>query len=96
WYPSAFALVVLAVGGINATALIMIGVGPLVWLVYAVAVERTATWRQAWAAVWRIGVLTLATALWWIAGLWAEGRYGLPVIRYTETYRAVAGASNAP
>ena len=47
WYPSAFALVVLAVGGINATALIMIGVGPLVWLVYAVAVERTATWRQA-------------------------------------------------
>ena len=29
-------------------------------------------------------------------GLWAEGRYGLPVIRYTETYRAVAGSSNAP
>jgi hypothetical protein len=45
--------VVLVVGGINATALILVGVGPLAWMVYAVAVEREATVRQALAAAVR-------------------------------------------
>ncbi len=94
--PALIALVVLAVGGINATALLMISVGPLLWVVFAVAVEREVAARRAFATVAQIGALTLLTSLWWIGGLWAEGRYGLPVIRYTETYRAVAGASNAP
>ncbi|MFN8037859.1 MAG: alpha-(1-_3)-arabinofuranosyltransferase family protein [Acidimicrobiales bacterium] len=96
WYPSAFALVVLAVGGINATALIMVGIGPLLWFLHAVLIDKEATPRQALAVVGRIALLTLVTSLWWIAGLWAEGRYGLPVIRYTETYRAVAQSSSAP
>jgi len=94
--PALIALVVLAVGGINATALLMISVGPLLWVVFAVAVEREVTGRRAAATVAQIGALTLLTSLWWIGGLWAEGRFGLPVIRYTETYQAVAGASNAP
>ncbi|MEZ5141941.1 MAG: alpha-(1-_3)-arabinofuranosyltransferase family protein [Acidimicrobiales bacterium] len=96
WYPSAFALVVLAVGGINATALIMVGIGPLLWFLHAVLIDKEATPRQALAVVGRIAVLTLVTSVWWIAGLWAEGKYGLPVIRYTETYRAVAQTSSAP
>ena len=94
--PAWFALVVLVVGGINATALLLVGLGPLLWLVWAVWVEREATVREAVAAGARIGALTLATSLWWIAGLWAQGRFGLPVIRYTETYKTVAEASNAP
>src|SRR5690606_27248548 len=94
--PALFALVVLAVGGINATALLLIGLGPLAWVGWSVWVEREATVREALAAAGRIGALTLATSLWWIAGLWAEGRYGLPVIRYTETYRTVTEASTAP
>lgn len=94
--PAVFAVVVQTVGGINATALLLIGLGPLLWLGHAVVVDRSATARQALAAAGRIGVLTLATSLWWIAGLWAEGRYGLPVIRYTETYRTVAEVSTAP
>ena len=95
-YPAIFALVVLTVGGINATALILVGIGPLLYLVHGVWIEREATLRQALAVAGRIGVLTLATSLWWIAGLWAEGRFGLPVIRYTETYRTVATVSSAP
>ncbi len=35
-------------------------------------------------------------SLWWIAGLWAQGRYGIPILRYTETYETVAKVSNAP
>jgi arabinofuranan 3-O-arabinosyltransferase len=95
-HPAWFAFVVLAVGGINATALILVGLGPALWLVHAVWVDREASPRQAAAAVGRIGILTLATALWWIAGLWAQGSYGLPVLRYTETYRTVATVSSAP
>ncbi len=94
--PALFALVVVAVGGINATALLMIAVAPLLWVVHAVAIEREVRFRRALATVAAIGALTLVTSLWWIGGLWAEGKYGLPVIRYTETYRAVAGSSNAP
>ncbi|MCC5953522.1 MAG: DUF3367 domain-containing protein [Acidimicrobiia bacterium] len=93
--PALFAFAVLVVGGINATALILVGLGPLLWVAWAVWVEREVTWRQALAACARIGVLTLATSLWWIAGLWASGRYGLPVLRYTETYRTVAEVSSA-
>ena len=94
--PAWFAFVVLVVGGINATALLLVGLGPALWLVHAVVFEREATWREALAAAARIGTLTVVTSLWWIAGLWAEGRYGLPVTRYTETYRTVAEVSNAP
>ncbi len=95
-YPALFALVVLTVGGINATALIMIGTGPLLYVVWAVFVDHEVTGREALAALWRLGLLTLVTSLWWIAGLWAEGRYGLPVIKYTETYKTVAEVSSAP
>ena len=95
-YPALFALVVLTVGGINATALIMIGTGPLLYVAWAVFVEHEVNGREALAAMGRIGVLTVGTSLWWIAGLWAEGKYGLPVTRYTETYQTVAEVSSAP
>jgi arabinofuranan 3-O-arabinosyltransferase len=95
-YPALFALVVVTVGGINATALIMIGLGPLLYVLWAVFMDHEASGRQALAAVGRIGLLTLVTSLWWIAGLWAEGRYGLPVTKYTETYKTVAEVSSAP
>ncbi len=95
-YPALFALVIQTVGGINATALLLIGLAPLLWIIHAVWIERTVTVRQAWSTVWRIGALTVLTSLWWMAGLWAEGRYGLPVVRYTETYKTVASVSMAP
>jgi arabinofuranan 3-O-arabinosyltransferase len=94
--PALFALVVLTVGGVNATALLLIGLGPLLWIVHAVVVDREASVRTALVTVARIGALTLAASLWWVAGLWAQGSYGLPVIRYTETYQVVAQASTAP
>ena len=95
-YPALFALVIQTVGGINATALVLIGLAPLLWIIHAVWIERQVSVRRAAATVLRIGALTLLTSLWWIAGLWAEGRYGLPVVRYTETYKTVATVSMAP
>ena len=94
--PAGFALVALAAGGINATALIMVGVAPVLWFAYEWLVERQIPGRALLAPFARIGLLTTVTSLWWIAGLWAQGRYGLPVLRYTESYRTVAEASSAP
>ncbi len=86
----------LTVGGTNATAALMVAPAILLWIVHAVWVEREVSPRDAAAALGRMTLLTFATSLWWLAGLWAQGKYGLPVLRYTETYRTVAEASNAP
>jgi arabinofuranan 3-O-arabinosyltransferase len=97
WKDAAwFAIVVQLVGGVNATALVLVGLGPLLWLVHAVWAAREASVRRALGAAARIGALTVATSLWWVAGLWVQGRYGIDIVRYTETPEAVANASTAP
>ena len=95
-HPALFALVVLTVGAINATSLILVGLGPLLWVIWAVAFEREVSARQAIGAVLRIGLLTVVTSLWWVAGLVLQGSFGIPILRYTETYQAVAVTSMAP
>jgi arabinofuranan 3-O-arabinosyltransferase len=96
WYPALFALVVATVGSINATALLLVGLGPLLWVVYAWLVTKEVDLRQAFGTVARIGVLTLGTSLWWMAGLYCQGSYGIDILRYSETARTVAAASTAP
>ncbi len=93
-HPALLALVTLTVGGTNATALLFAGIGPVLWIVFAVVVERRVSARAALRVTSRIGVLVLATAAWWIAGLSVQGRYGLPVLDYTETVKSVAAASS--
>jgi hypothetical protein len=94
-YPAAFAIVVQIVGGINATALLLAGLAPALWIPYAVWIAREVDWRRALGATLRIALLTLLASLWWIAGLWAQGRYGMDILRYTETVKAVSTTSTA-
>ena len=91
--PALFALVVATIGSVNATALILCGIGPLLWIVHEVLVTREVRFRDALAAVGRIGVLTVGCSLWWLSGLWAQGGYGIDILRYTETAETVATAS---
>jgi arabinofuranan 3-O-arabinosyltransferase len=93
--PAAFALVVATIGGINATALVLAGLGPLLWLACSVVVHREVSPREALAAAGRIGVLSLACSLWWMGGLAVQGGYGIDVLRYTETVETVARTSLA-
>ncbi len=81
-YPAIFAIVVQVVGGVNATALIFAGIAPVLWIIYA-WLTREVDGRRALKVTMRIGVLTLVTSLWWIAGLWAQAGYGLDVLKYT-------------
>lgn len=95
-HPAAFAIVVQIVGGVNATALVFALLAPLLWVPYAVWVAREVDWRRAAIVLLRTSALTLAASLWWIAGLWAQGGYGINILRYTETVKAVAEAGLAP
>jgi arabinofuranan 3-O-arabinosyltransferase len=93
--PALFALVVATAGGINATALVLVGLGPLLWVVLSVWVHRAVDWRLAGATVLRIGVLCFVTNVWWMAGLAVQSGWGLDVLRYTETVQTVARSSLA-
>ena len=50
-------------------------------------------WRRALKVTAQIGLLTLLTSLWWIAGLWAQSGYGLNILEFTETLRVVSLSS---
>ncbi len=92
-YPALFAVVIALVGGVNATSILLAGLAPVLWILYALAVTREVDWRRALRAVGRLGVLTVAVSLWWIAGLWAEGTYGINVLKFTETLPTVTSTS---
>jgi arabinofuranan 3-O-arabinosyltransferase len=53
-------------------------------------ITREVSLRAALTAVGRMAVLGVPVSLWWIAGLWAEGSYGLAILQYTETVPTVA------
>ncbi len=92
-WPAVFALVTLTVGGVNATSLILVMAGPILWMLHAAFVSREASFRTVVSAGLRITVLTAITSLWWIAGLAVQGAFGIPILRYTETYYTVANAA---
>src|ERR1700712_871540 len=71
-------------------------IGPLLWVLHAVYVEHEMPLRKVWPPLLRIGLLTLITSLWWMAGLYLQGSYGIDVLKYTETYKTVASASSPP
>jgi len=92
--PARFAIVVALVGGVNATALILAGLGPVAWLIASVRSGRI-TADAALRAAARIGVLTVGISLWWLGALAVQGQYGIPILRYSETAQTVASASLA-
>jgi len=91
--PALFALVVLTVGGTNATALLLVGLAPVLWLVFAV-LRQESTWREARGVALRIGALVGLTSLWWIAALSVQGRYGLNYLQLSESVQTVADSSS--
>ena len=95
-HPALFALTVVTVGSVNATSLVLAGLAPVLWLVHAAVTDRGIGPRRALAAGARIGVLTVAASLWWMAGLALQSGYSLNVLRYTESRQVVAVASTAP
>ncbi len=94
-YPALFGIVIALTSGINATAIIYVGVAPVLWVVFAVFVQRETSLRRALAVTLQIGALTVLCSLWWIVGLVIEAGYGVDVLRYTETLKATTSTSSA-
>lgn len=88
-HPALFALTVTTVGSINLTALVLVGIAPLLWLPWAV-LSGEADIRQVLRATARIGLLCLLTSAWWLAGLSVQASHGIDIVRYTESAEVVA------
>ena len=98
WRDAAlFALVVLTVGAVNATALALIAPAPILWLVHA-AWQRTITWRTALVTAAKLGGLSASlVSLWWIVMLVVQGRHGADVLAFSRDARGgVAHVGRAP
>lgn len=94
-YPALFALTVLVVGSVNATALLYALIGPALYVVFAIWVRHETTLRDAWQAIWRTGLLTFLTSLWWMIALGIEGRFGMGILRFTESINDVSHTATA-
>ncbi len=94
-WPALFALVVVTVGGINATALVLCGLGPALWLAHATWVTGEVPVRRALATAARLGGLALVVSMWWIVALAVQARHGADVLAYSETIQAVSSTSLA-
>jgi hypothetical protein len=92
-YPALFAILVQVVGSMNATALVLAGIVPLMWVLHAWLVEREVDWRRTLNTVARITVLTVLASLWWMVGLAVESNNGIEILRFTETLATAAHAS---
>ena len=89
--PGGVRIVVATCGSVNATALLLVGVAPVLWLAHAVWVAaRSAAHRDRRAAHRGADVPVSA---WWIAGLSVQGTNGIEILRYTETAETVAKVS---
>ncbi len=89
-HAALFALLIQVIGSVNLTALVFAGLAPLLWIPYALFVDREVDWRRVLGIVAKIGLLTVLASAWWISGLWAQGGYGLNILKYTETMSVVS------
>jgi arabinofuranan 3-O-arabinosyltransferase len=94
-HPALFAVAVALVGGVNATSILLVLVAPALWLIYAALITKEVSAHRAAGAGARIAVLSAAVSLWWAAGLWAEGAYGINILRVTETVPTVSRTSSS-
>lgn len=95
-HPALFALVVTTAGSVNATALLLVGLVPVGWIVYSVWIDGETTRARAASTATKIGLLTVATNLWWILALSVQATNGVSIVEFSETARVVNATSTAP
>lgn len=94
--PILFALVVTAMAGTNASSVIFVLVAPILLVPFAIWVTHETTLRDAIKSLLRIAVTTGPAQVWWLSGLYIQGKFGLPILQLTETVETVAETSTAP
>ncbi len=94
--PVLFALIVTLMAGTNASSVIFVLLGPLLLVPFAIWITHETDVRNASRALLRIAVTTGPAQLWWLSGLFIQGKYGLPILQLTETVETVAQTSTSP
>lgn len=94
--PLLLGIVVTLMAGTNASSVVFVLVGPALLVPFMVLVTHESSWRVSGRAILRTALVTAPAQLWWMAGLWAQGRYGLPILQLTETVETVAQTSTGP
>jgi arabinofuranan 3-O-arabinosyltransferase len=92
-YAAMFAIAIQLVSSINATAMIFALVGPILWFPYSWLVLREQSWRPTFVTAAKVGGLTVLTSLWWMSGLMVQSRYGLNILRFTESIETVSATA---
>ncbi len=87
-----FAVVVALSSSINATAFIYVALGPVILTVYMVLTHET-TLRKAVVVSFKYIVLSFLVSVYWIEGLLIEGKYGLNILKLTESLTAISATS---
>jgi len=91
-YVCCFGLALTLTSSINATAVVYLGLAPVIWLIYATARKYISALAALRTAI-KLGVVSLLTSLWWISGLFVEDKWGINILKFTETVQAVASTS---
>jgi arabinofuranan 3-O-arabinosyltransferase len=91
-WPARAALVIGTIGTVNATTLFFIILGLAIWL-SADAMSGFLKWRDAAKTFLWLGIGSVGVSLWWLTSLVMQSSFGLPILRYSETYETVAKAS---
>ena len=93
-YPALFAVVIALVGGVNATSILLVGAGPpAVGGLRRLGDPRGPVPGRPGRRGATRASSSLGVSVWWMAGFWAEGAYGLNVLKYTETVPTVSSTS---
>lgn len=91
--PVLAALIITLMAGTNASSVIFVLIAPALLVPYMIWVTKEVQLRAALMTIVRFGVTTAPAQLWWVAGLWVQGAYGLPVLQLTETVQTIAMTS---
>lgn len=94
-YLAVFGFLVASSGGLNATALLMIAPGPLIWL-FHIHRSRRMSVRSLVVTVTTLASVAVAVSAWWLSGLFIQGRYGAAVLSYSEALESTSATSSSP
>ena len=93
-YFAVFGLIIMSSGGLNATALLMIAPAPVIWLIEAWS-TRKISWKRALSLTGLLGLISAVMSAWWATGLSVQGKYGAPVLSYSEALQSTSATSTA-
>lgn len=94
-YPALFALVVAIIGGTNGSSLLFVLIAPVLWLIYSWIKLHEIDFKKFLKTLLLFGFFSLLVSIWWMLAYLIDLRYGLNILKFTETVQATTSTSSA-